>query len=164
MSAVVVRNAEPSDYVAAREVHGGPLAVAGTLQLPLPSAALWKQRLENPPEGFRLLAAEVEGKVVGFLGLHPSGNLRRKHVASLGMAVHDDWHGRGVGSALMDAAIDLTENWLNISRLELTVFVDNEPAIGLYRKYGFEIEGTHRKYAVRDGRLVDTYAMARVRE
>ena len=33
----------------------------------------------------------------------------------------------------------------------------------LYRKFGFEIEGTHKAYALRDGRYVDTYAMARLR-
>ena len=40
----------------------------------------------------------------------------------------------------------------------------NEPAIALYKKYGFETEGTIRKYGRRDGELVDTYAMARVRD
>ncbi|RME41865.1 MAG: GNAT family N-acetyltransferase, partial [Caldilineae bacterium] len=68
-----------------------------------------------------------------------------------------------VGSQLMAAAIDLADNWLNLRRLELTVYTDNEPAIRLYRKFGFEVEGTHRAYAFRDGVYVDTLAMARVR-
>ncbi|NNM31356.1 MAG: GNAT family N-acetyltransferase, partial [Akkermansiaceae bacterium] len=72
--------------------------------------------------------------------------------------------GQGAGNALMAAAIDLADNWLRIVRLELTVFTDNEPAIALYRKWGFEIEGTHRKYGLRAGELVDTHAMARVQE
>ena len=38
-----------------------------------------------------------------------------------------------------------------------------QPAIALYRKFGFEIEGTHKAYALRDGRYVDAYAMARIR-
>ena len=61
-------------------------------------------------------------------------------------------------------ALDLADNWLGLVRVELTVFVDNEPAIALYRKFGFEVEGTHRKYGRRDGELIDTYAMARVRD
>jgi putative acetyltransferase len=50
-----------------------------------------------------------------------------------------------------------------VSRIELTVFTDNERAIALYRKHGFEIEGTHRAYALRAGVYSDTYSMARIR-
>jgi putative acetyltransferase len=60
------------------------------------------------------------------------------------MGVRDDWQGKGVGSALMRAALDLADNWLGLRRLELNVHADNERAIALYRKFGFEIEGTHR--------------------
>jgi putative acetyltransferase len=63
----------------------------------------------------------------------------------------------------MTALLELADNWLNVIRLELTVFVDNERAIALYRKFGFEIEGTHRAYALRAGRYADTYAMARIK-
>jgi putative acetyltransferase len=63
----------------------------------------------------------------------------------------------------MRAVIDLADRWLNLSRIELTVFTDNEPAIALYRKFEFEIEGTHRKFAFRDGEFVDAHVMARVK-
>jgi putative acetyltransferase len=64
----------------------------------------------------------------------------------------------------MQAGIDLADNWLNLRRLELEVFVDNEPAIQLYKKFGFTIEGTLVEFAFRDGRYVDTFTMARLRE
>jgi putative acetyltransferase len=48
-------------------------------------------------------------------------------------------------------------------RLELTVYVDNAPAIHLYRRFGFEMEGTHRAFALRDGQYVNAHAMARIR-
>ena len=57
----------------------------------------------------------------------------------------------------------LADRWLNLSRLELHVYIDNEPALRLYKKLGFEIEGTHKKYAFRDGAYVDSHSMARVR-
>ena len=68
----------------------------------------------------------------------------------------------GVGSALLAAAIDLCEKWMNICRIEIEVYTDNEAAIALYKKHGFVIEGTCRKYAFRNGMYVDAYIMARV--
>ena len=78
------------------------------------------------------------------------------------MSVRDDWHGRGVGTALMAAAIDLADNWLNYRRLELTVYTDNAAALALYRKFGFAIEGTLKDYAFRGGVFIDAYTMARI--
>jgi putative acetyltransferase len=89
---------------------------------------------------------------------------RRRHVGDMGMMVRDDWQGKGIGSALMAAMVDLADNWLNLVRIELTVYTDNAAAVGLYQKFGFAIEGTLRRYAFRDGEYVDAYTMARVRE
>jgi putative acetyltransferase len=80
------------------------------------------------------------------------------------MSVHDDFQGQGIGTELMTAMVDLAENWLNIRRIELQVYTDNEPGIALYKKFGFEIEGTHRNHAFREGEYVDSYTMARLRE
>jgi putative acetyltransferase len=160
---IEIRRAEPGDYKAAQQVHAQPNALRGTLQLPFPSEEMWKKRLEAMAEDYVLVAC-IEGEVVamGGLNLFPKSP-RRRHVGHLGLAVHDKWQAKGVGTALMQALIDLADNWLNLSRLELTVFVDNAPAIKLYKKLGFDIEGTHRKFAFRDGEYADGYTMARVR-
>lgn len=63
----------------------------------------------------------------------------------------------------MRRAIDLAENWLDLTRIELKVYVDNASGIALYEKFGFQMEGTHRRYAFRDGGYVDAYSMARLR-
>jgi len=160
---IEIRRVEPGDYQAVCAVHAQPNALAGTLQLPFPSEEAWKERLAKFGERDYGLVACVEGQIVGMLSLQVSPRLRRAHVGDLGMAVHDKWAGKGVGSALIKAAIDLADKWLNLSRLELTVYTDNEPALRLYKRLGFEIEGTHRKYAFRDGAYVDAYTMARVR-
>ena len=79
------------------------------------------------------------------------------------MAVRDDWQGKGAGTALMKAALDQADNWLNLERLELDVYCDNEPGVRLYRRFGFEIEGTLRRFAFRGGVYVDSFVMARLR-
>ncbi len=162
---ITIRRAEPGDYEALARVLSGPKAIWGTLQLPFPSLETWRKRLAEPPEGFYNLVACVDNELVGQLGLHTFPNHpRRRHAAEIGMAVRDDWQGKGIGTALMQAAVDLADNWLNLSRLELEVFTDNEPAIRLYKKFGFVIEGTLVRYAFRNGQFVDTYTMARLRD
>ena len=98
---------------------------------------------------------------------HPSEQMqqrpRRSHVADFGICVDSRWKNRGVASALMREMIEMCDNWLRVDRIELTVFVDNAPAIKVYKKYGFEIEGTGKKYALRNGEYVDAYYMARVK-
>jgi putative acetyltransferase len=161
---IQIRRVEPGDHKAVQQIFAQPKSQRGTLQLPFPSEEMWKERLAKPaPDHFGLVAC-VEGQIVGMLVLEPaSTSPRRRHAATFGMAVHDDWQSKGVGTALLKAAIDLADNWLNLSRLELKVFADNEPGVRLYKRFGFEVEGTHKKYAFRDGEYVDAIAMARVR-
>ena len=160
---ITVRHAEPEDYRALHRIFSGPRAMAGTLQMPLPSLEAWRERLAEPPEGLYSLVACVEDEVVGEVSLHTTPTRwRMRHVASVGMAVRDDWQDKGVGTALMQAVLDLADNWLNLTRIELRVYADNAPAIALYEKFGFEIEGTHRRMAFRHGKYVDGYSMARI--
>ncbi len=163
---ITIRRAEPNDYEALQHIFAGPQVIWGTLQLPFPSVEQWRKRLAEPPEGMFSLVACVENKeVVGQLGLHTFPQQpRRRHAGQIGMGVRDDWQGKGVGTALLQAAINLADNWLNLTRLELEVFVDNVRAIRLYEKCGFKIEGTLVDFAFREGRYVDTYLMARLRQ
>ncbi len=161
---ITIRHAEPSDAEALHRLFGARSVMADTLQLPFPKLSLWRERLQNPPEGLYQLVACVEGEVVGELTLNTTpARPRMGHIGSIGIAVRDDWQGKGVGTELMRAAIDLAENWLNLTRIELEVFTDNKPGIALYEKFGFEREGTHRRYAFRSGGYVDAYSMARLR-
>ena len=90
-------------------------------------------------------------------------NPRRSHVATFGISVAADMQGRGVGRRLMSEMINLCDNWLRIERIELTVFADNPAAVALYKNFGFEIEGTGKKFALRNGEYVDAYYMARMK-
>lgn len=163
MTEILVRRAEPTDAEALMRIYASPRVIWGTLQIPYPSLVLWRKRLEPSDERFPYVAC-VKNEIVGNLGLNINPTRpRRKHVGSIGMGVRDDWQGKGVGTALMQAAVNMADNWLNLLRLELEVYTDNEPAIRLYKKFGFEIEGTLRQHAFRQGVYVDSYFMARLR-
>ncbi|HEU0152803.1 MAG TPA: GNAT family N-acetyltransferase [Arenimonas sp.] len=160
---ITVRRAEPEDFAAVQAIYVAPRAQAGTLQLPFPSLDLWRQRLQVANPNAHVLLACAGDEVVGQLGLYVSANPRRRHVGDLGIGVRDDWQGRGVGTALLAAAIDLADRWLQLSRLELQVYADNVAGIALYARHGFVEEGRHRDFAFRDGAFVDALSMARLR-
>jgi len=161
--AITIRRAQAADADAIAAVFATPKAIAGTLQVPFPSVEKWRKWLSDTGTDDCILVAEIAGEVVGNLGLQSaSKSPRRRHAGYIGMSVRDDWHRRGVGTALVAAAVDLADNWLNYARLELTVYTDNAAALALYRKFGFEVEGTLKSYAFRDGRFIDAYTMARL--
>ena len=161
---LTIRRAEPDDFGSLYEMFTSPKLYANTMQLPYPSREAWRRRISDSGDGAHNLVAVVGDRVVGMFGLHTFPTRpRRHHAAAIGMSVHEEWHGKGVGTALMRAGLDLADNWLNLTRLELEVYTDNEPAIRLYERFGFEREGLLRQHAYRDGRYVDAYFMARLR-
>lgn len=159
---ILIRALEPGDLPDLTEAWNQPLAYAGTLQLPYTSLESRQKRQAASPAGLIRLVAVIDGKVIGSIGLSRFEN-RRSHAGEFGMAVHDAYAGRGAGTALLGAIIDLADNWLNLKRLELSVYDDNARAIALYERFGFEREGLHRAYSWRDGAFVDAISMARLR-
>lgn len=162
--AVTVRRATEGDAHDLFRIYSGRKAALGTFQIIYPSLEFWRAKVAEASPGVYMLVAEVEGIAVGLAGLHTFPNQpRRRHVAELGMGVHDDYAGQGIGSKLMEALVELADNWLAIVRIELQVFADNHAAIALYRKFDFEQEGYHRAFAFREGVYIDAISMARVR-
>lgn len=159
---ILVRAQEPQDMADITEILNQPRVVWGTLQTPFTSVATRVKRFEGAPAGWTPLVAVIDGKVIGQAGINRQDG-RRGHVGVIGMSVHDAFAGRGVGSALMVAITELADRWLGLSRIELTVWIDNPRAIALYERFGFEREGLLRGYAFRDGEYVDALAMARLR-
>jgi putative acetyltransferase len=162
---IAIRRATPKDAAAYARLMSHPEIFPNLMQLPYNDEEQWRARLTEtcaPGKPDLPLVAELHGEVVGNSGLHPAGPaLRRRHVMTLGICVAAESQGRGVGSALMGAMLDFADNWAAALRLELTVYTDNDRAIALYRKFGFEIEGTFKGYVMRNGQFTDAYAMAR---
>lgn len=158
---LLVRAWVPEDSAAVNEIFNDRDVAGMTLQVPYTSDAERAERWKPGPH-LRFLVAELDARVVGQAGLHLYTG-RRAHAGSLGMGVHAAFQGRGIGSALMDAIVELADNWYNLRRLELEVYHDNLPAIRLYEKFGFVVEGVHRAYAYRRGQYVDALSMARLR-
>lgn len=161
-----LRRPRPDDAAAMAALMSHPEVQPWLLQLPHVSAESWRQRFSTPADvqsaDLQLLAFDGE-RLVGSAGLHTWGTAqRRRHVMSLGMGVLPAAQGQGVGKALMQALVTQADDWLGVLRLELTVFCDNARAIALYQRFGFETEGRHRAYALRAGRYVDCFAMARL--
>jgi putative acetyltransferase len=162
LDSFVIRAAGLPDAEAITVLHNLPGYRYGTLRTPFHAVAEIRRHLESPSGDGKRLVADLHGQVIGDIGINPAPNPRRRHVASIGMGVHDDFVGRGIGSALIKAALDVADNWLGLRRVELTVFTDNDSAIRLYEKHGFATEGLFKEFAFRDGRYVDAYSMARL--
>ena len=102
-----------------------------------------------------------EHEIVGFLAAK-RGNFRRiRHSAYIVIGVRQTFQGQGIGSKLFDK-LDEWARKNQLKRLELTVEVSNTPAINLYEKHGFSIEGIKRKTTLVDGEFVDEYMMAKL--
>ncbi|MET1080504.1 MAG: GNAT family N-acetyltransferase [Pseudomonas sp.] len=144
-------------------LYGDPRVARQVLQLPFPSPELWRTRLSQDGERLVRLVALHQATVVGHCTLQQHARVRRGHCAEIGMAVAPEWQGRGIGSQLLAAVLDVADNWMNLRRVELTVYTDNEAGLALYRKFGFAIEGEFQDYAVRDGIYASAFSMARLR-
>ncbi len=135
----------------------------GTLRMPFERVDQWEKRIARSAAETTWIVAEVEGQFVGHGNLTTQSAIRRAHIGEIVLGVDDNFVGRGIGSAILDALLDVADNWRALKRVELTVYADNEPAIGLYTRCGFVVEGRHVKAGFRDGAYHDLLFMARLR-
>ncbi len=110
-------------------------------------------------ETSRILVAEINQQLVGFLLVRGATLRRLRHSAVVIMAVLQAHRGQGIARRMLQE----TPSWappVGLSRLELTVDVANHRAIRLYQKLGFRIEGTRRGAISLAGQLSDDHVMA----
>lgn len=159
-----IRPTWPEDAEGTAALRKMPGVFENTLGLPSYRAADSVTFIQGlGPNDHHFVAVLEDGTVIGAAGLHVFPTPRMRHVGSVGLFVHTDYQNMGVGTALMRTLLDLADNWLMLVRVELEVFADNERAIHLYEKLGFEIEGRMRMTTVRNGQYVDDLKMARLR-
>jgi L-phenylalanine/L-methionine N-acetyltransferase len=111
-------------------------------------------------DNFEVVAA-IDDTAIGYAGLFPCRG-RQSHVGSISLFLHDEFHGRGIGTLMMTVMIATADLLVGLRRMQLVVFCDNERAISLYRKFGFEIDGRHECFARRGHEFAAAFTMARL--
>ena len=159
-----IRPAGPEDAAGITALRRMPGVFENTAALPSERTARLQALLADLPQNQHFLVAVApDGLVAGLAMLSVESNLRRRHSGGLGIMVRTDCQGQGIGTALLEAVLDLADNWLMLRRVELEVYADNQRAVRLYEKFGFETEGRKREAAVKNGAYVDLLVMARLR-
>ncbi|MBY7144889.1 GNAT family N-acetyltransferase [Virgibacillus sp. NKC19-3] len=118
------------------------------------------KHIENP--GSVLFVAEVDMKIVGLINFQNGWRKSLEHRGSFGMSVEKDSRESGIGKALIKALLEWAQDSTLIEKVGLSVFADNNRAIQLYKKFGFEEEG-RRKREIKnaDGQYIDDILMYR---
>lgn len=109
------------------------------------------------------LGAFDENKIIGqvyFRVQHPD-HPWVKHIGEFGMTVLRDYWGQGIGTELL-RQIEIFANSIGISRIEAKVRTTNEHAIALYKKFGYQIEGTRKKAALINDSFEDELHIAKL--
>jgi ribosomal protein S18 acetylase RimI-like enzyme len=102
----------------------------------------WVKRIADP-KGFGASFGAIDaGRLVGATAIEYSAKPKLKHVALIiGMYVRPSARGKGLGKALLDAAMSHASQRQGVEVVTLTVTEGNAPAIGLYRNAGFHVWG-----------------------
>lgn len=157
---IVVRPATLDDGAGFRasfeEVAGEGRWLASELPIDWSARTPWEELIRSPDT--LVLVADGGGRIVGGLGLEVGRHGR----ADLGMHLVEGYRSAGIGSRLMEAAIDWARE-VGAHKISLELFTSNERARRLYERHGFSVEGRHRRHWRRnDGSLADTLFMGLV--
>ncbi len=117
--------------------------LAATTGFPLEST---REFVKTIVEGNLAQYYALEGDlVIGWCDILPRGHEGMRHTGILAMGVLKAWRGRGIGARLLEVTIQHARQINRIERVDLEVFESNLPAVNLYKKAGFKIEGKRIK-------------------
>lgn len=165
---VAVRSAAKKDAPALLEMVQGifreeiySLTSAAEFKMTIEEEEKWiESKLKNP--NHLLLLAEMNSRIVGSLDFSNGNRLRIAHTGEFGMSVDKSVRDQGIGTLLLQALFDWVAQHKTIEKIGLNVHANNERAIALYKKMGFEVEGLRKrdlKYG--DNNYVDTIVMGK---
>lgn len=120
-----------------------------------------EKRLAAMGEDSVVLVAEEQKELTGYLFAIGEDVKRKRHSIYVAVGIRQSERGKGRGTGLFQAL----EKWAaeqEIHRIELTVLEHNSPAIALYKKMGYEIEGLKRDSIWMDGRFANELYMAKL--
>lgn len=119
----------------------GAMSELDKLCFPSPwSKAAFEEEFSQKSISFYVVA-EDKGELLGYGGLWEIGN--EGHITNF--AVHPEYRKKGVGTAILQKLLELTED-RGISEYTLEVRPSNKEAIGLYEKFGFKLGGLRKEY------------------
>jgi RimJ/RimL family protein N-acetyltransferase len=161
-----IRHAEPSDAdqlarladAVSAEPQGWLISVAGEWRSAGDERRFLKA-LRRYPHAAVFVAESDDGGLIGRLSVGRDPHPASTHVADVGLMVAIGARRQGVGTALLQAAVDWARE-TEVRKLELHVFPWNEAAIALYDAFGFEREGYRKRHYRRGGDYVDAILMA----
>jgi len=114
---------------------------------------------KNMNHGFPMFVAVAEESVIGWCTISKYDEQYMRHCGILFMGLLPDWRCCGIGRQLLHGALEAA--WrLGLARVQLEVYADNEPAIQLYQRLGFVVEGQRCCAHVVDGQYRDVLDMA----
>jgi RimJ/RimL family protein N-acetyltransferase len=119
-----------------------------------------RARLEADNSTILVAVTGEGGEIVGLLDCTGGERRAARHQTILGISVKREWRGKGVGTKLMERAMEWARGSGVVKRVQLEVFATNEGAMRLYEKLGFEKEGVRRRAFWREGKWVDSVVMA----
>ena len=114
--------------------------------------------INNHPACIMLLAMDG-GEIAGIGTIHSGNKIKSRHQGELGIVVAKKYHGLGIGKELMNNLIEFCRNNGVTTRIQLDTRCDNEVAVSVYEKLGFEIEGRLPNTTLIDGTYYDLYVM-----
>ncbi len=118
------------------------------------TAATWRERMPNARFALK------DDLPLGMIVIMRIGKVKLKHIANIyGVYVQQDMRDRGIGSMLVESAVEEISQWDGIVKIDLSVNSAQKPALALYTKFGFEPVGTLSKDLCVDGQYYDEVMM-----
>jgi ribosomal-protein-alanine N-acetyltransferase len=128
----------------------------------LADARNWIQRAstESPVRNFAIV---VDGKAVGGIGFIPKEDVYRKS-AEIGFWLGEEYWGRGIMTEALRAVTEYAFANFDLCRLYAGVFEWNLASMRVLEKAGYHLEAQLKKAVTKNGKTIDEFLYAIVRE